>query len=45
VKYKAVILNFDRGSVEYVAPQDVPKPKKARTAMTGSAPPPAKPQR
>jgi hypothetical protein len=39
VKYQAVILNFDRKTVQYVAPKDVPKGKKAVTSVSGSKPP------
>jgi len=40
MKYQAVILNFDRKTVQYVAPKDVPRPtKKAVTASSGTNPP------
>ena len=42
MKYKAVILNFDRRTVEYVSPKDVPKPKKVVTTVSRSAPPASK---
>jgi hypothetical protein len=43
VKYQAVILNFDRKTVQYVQPRDVPKPKKAARSTSGINPPaPAK---
>lgn len=42
MKYQAVILNFDTKTVEYVAPKDVPKPKKAVRSVSGSNPPPTK---
>jgi hypothetical protein len=45
MNYQAVILDFDKKTVEYVAPKDVPKPKKQVVGVTGSAPPPKKPKR
>ncbi|HEY2936715.1 MAG TPA: hypothetical protein VGJ25_08945 [Gaiellaceae bacterium] len=40
MKYQAVILNFDKKTVEYVAPQDMPAPKqKLVTTVSGSTPP------
>jgi hypothetical protein len=42
MNYKAVILNFDKKTVDYVAPKDVPKAKKAVTTVSGSAPPASK---
>jgi hypothetical protein len=39
MRYQAVILNFDKKTVEYVAPRDVPTPKKAVRSASGSNPP------
>jgi hypothetical protein len=39
MKYQAVILNFDRKTVQYVAPKDVSEHKKAVTSVSGSNPP------
>lgn len=39
MKYQAVILNFDRQTVQYVAPKDTPKPKKKSVSVRGSNPP------
>lgn len=39
MQYQGVILNFDKKTVQYVEPRDVPTPKKAATAVTGSSPP------
>jgi hypothetical protein len=39
MKYQAVILNFDNKTVQYVAPKDVPKSKKAVTSVRGTSPP------
>lgn len=39
MKYRAVILNFTKKTVDYVAPKDLPKPRKAFTTVSGSAPP------
>jgi hypothetical protein len=42
MKYQAVIVNFDRKTVEYVSAVKVPQPKKvAVTTASGSTPPPA----
>jgi hypothetical protein len=42
MNYKAVILNFDKKTVDYVAPKDVPKPKKSVTTVSGTTPPASK---
>jgi hypothetical protein len=39
VKYKAVILNFDKKTATYVAPQVATRGKKAVTTTTGTNPP------
>jgi hypothetical protein len=41
VRYQAVILNFDRGTVDYVSVQDMPKPKHVVATASGSSPPPS----
>jgi hypothetical protein len=42
MKYQAVIVNFDRKTVEYVSADKMPKPKKALVAVaSGSTPPPS----
>ncbi len=40
MQYQAVIVNFDRKSVEYIAAKDVQTPKKAVASASGSTPPP-----
>jgi hypothetical protein len=40
VRYQAVILNFDQGTVNYVSAQDMPKPKQVVATASGSSPPP-----
>lgn len=39
MKYRAVILNFDRRTVQYVAQKEVPQQRKAVTSVSGSSPP------
>ena len=41
MQYQAVVVNFDRKSVEYIAAKDVRTPKKAVASATGSTPPPS----
>jgi hypothetical protein len=41
MKYQAVILNFDRQTVQYVAPKDMPKPMKKSVGVRGVSPPPS----
>ena len=39
MKYQAVILNFDKKTATYVAPQAATKTKKAVTSLSGTNPP------
>ena len=44
MKCQAVILNLDTGRVDYVAPKDLPRPRKAvRRVVTGKTPPQRRP--
>jgi hypothetical protein len=44
MKCQAVILNLDTGRVDYVAPKDLPRPRKpVRRVVTGNTPPQRRP--
>jgi hypothetical protein len=42
MKYQAVVVNFDRKTVQYVSVDKMPQPKKTTvTTASGSTPPPS----